>query len=516
MLKLTKYIPHKPFAKQIGFMLLPHLEALYGGQAGGGKSDALLMCALQYVDVPGFAGILFRKTLTDHKQPGALLARAHEWLGGRDDLTYAGNEHTYYFPTRWPDGSPAPPAALVFGYIGEANAKVRYKSAEYQFCAFDEVTEHNPDDYTYMFSRLRKKVCQIHKVDQKTGTPNYVDGCMYCDVYRSLPVRMRAATNPGGPAHQFIKDRFKIVPSVPIPDDELNDERTDIDWVGKDQERPFISASYRDNPFIDQKTYGRSLDELPPTERAKLKFGNWAVNVSARFRKKWLRYYSTYNEVFSLGLDGRGRGFHFSDFIRVFGTVDPAASSKEGMAEELIYERDPSFTVICVWGLTSDNHLLLLDMLRFQKEVPEVVEGVVSMWRKWRPSYFCIEANGSGQAVCQYAMTFGVQVKEIRKFRDKVVNSTSAQLRMKAGRIWIPQESSWKETWEAEVFNWTGDGNGHDDIVDTLSDAANEVAEYAGDDINEDTETDVDSDFAVGMEAPYVVSFSELRSPWLM
>ena len=49
--KTTKYIPHVPTPKQSAFLLLNCKEAFYGGAAGGGKSDALLMCGLQYVDV---------------------------------------------------------------------------------------------------------------------------------------------------------------------------------------------------------------------------------------------------------------------------------------------------------------------------------------------------------------------------------------------------------------------------------------------------------------------------------
>lgn len=31
-----EYIPHKPTAKQLAFLMLPHKEAFYGGAAGGG------------------------------------------------------------------------------------------------------------------------------------------------------------------------------------------------------------------------------------------------------------------------------------------------------------------------------------------------------------------------------------------------------------------------------------------------------------------------------------------------
>src|SRR5690606_3181408 len=78
--KMTKYIPHKPTPKQAAFLLLPNREAFYGGAAGGGKSEALLMAALQYVDVPGYRAILIRRTYTDLALPGALMDRAAEWL----------------------------------------------------------------------------------------------------------------------------------------------------------------------------------------------------------------------------------------------------------------------------------------------------------------------------------------------------------------------------------------------------------------------------------------------------
>src|SRR5216684_4245493 len=65
--RLTKYIPHNPSPKQSVFLNLTEREAFYGGAASGGKSDAILMGALQWVDIPGYSAIIFRKTLRDHQ-----------------------------------------------------------------------------------------------------------------------------------------------------------------------------------------------------------------------------------------------------------------------------------------------------------------------------------------------------------------------------------------------------------------------------------------------------------------
>src|SRR4029450_10088046 len=77
------YCPHAPTAKQHAAMIPEWLlELLYGGQAGGGKSDWLLMGALQYVDVRGYAALILRRSFQDLRRPGAIMSRAKEWLAG--------------------------------------------------------------------------------------------------------------------------------------------------------------------------------------------------------------------------------------------------------------------------------------------------------------------------------------------------------------------------------------------------------------------------------------------------
>src|SRR5688572_3833424 len=80
----SDYCPHAPEPPQQAFLSLEQLEALYGGAAGGGKSDAMLMAALQYVHVPSYSAIIMRRTFAELSLEGALLSRAHQWLGHTD------------------------------------------------------------------------------------------------------------------------------------------------------------------------------------------------------------------------------------------------------------------------------------------------------------------------------------------------------------------------------------------------------------------------------------------------
>jgi hypothetical protein len=220
---MTAYIPHKPTPKQSAFLLLPHLEAFYGGEPGGGKSDALLMGALQYVDVPSYAAILFRRTYADLALPGALMDRSREWLMGTD-ARWNEQRKTWTFPSG---------ATVTFGYLESENDKYRYQGAEFQFCAFDEVSQFTETQYSYLFSRLRRLA---------TST---------------VPLRMRSASNPPTTSDgQWVKGRFVL-------------QRT--------PDRPFIPAGLSDNPHLDKGQYLASLSHLDDNTRRAL--FDWFASV---------------------------------------------------------------------------------------------------------------------------------------------------------------------------------------------------------------------------------------------
>jgi predicted phage terminase large subunit-like protein len=488
--KWTKYIPHTPTPKQMAFLVLPHEEAFYGGAAGGGKSDALLMAALQYVDVPGYSALLFRKTLSDLKLPKSLLDRAHNWLRPwvqAGECWWNAGEHSYYFPTFGPDSKPADPARIQFGYTGQMGSgiggigvKERYQSAEFQFVGFDELTQFMEEDYTWMFNRLRKSVCPIHKLDKK-GRPIYMDDCWWCQTYKSLPVRMRSASNPGNIGHAWVKNRFGIIG--------VTDDEGETRYIGTNPIRPYIPAFVADNPFIDNEGYNANLDRLDSITRERLKKGDWGVSEDSRFKKKWCRYYSMRGGNYVLGTGGVGPVLQSDrDFQRIFFTVDPAGSSRESPGADKIWKRQASWTVIAIFGLTHDYHLLWLDNIRVQVEIPDIITLLQRSYRRWRPSKIRIEGSGLGKGVYQLALKYGLPVEAIYPHADKLTRATDAMVRMEAGRIWLPEPPgpAWLEPLESELFTWTGDPLMTDDQIDALSYAAMDVSwEAAAVEINE-------------------------------
>jgi len=234
--KLTKYIPHIPTPKQTAFLLLTCMDAFYGGAAGGGKSDALLMAALQYMDIPGYASLLLRDSVTNLTLPGALMDRAEEWLGPTDAI-WLDKQKTW----KAPGGG-----TLSFGYLDGPRDHLRYKSAEFQFIGIDEAGDLRWKQIMYMFSRLRR----LANV--------------------TIPVRFRLGSNPGGISHTDLKRRY-INPFTR-------------------EERVFIPAGLDDNPHLDREQYVKSLMNLDPVSREQLLKGDWEVREAGRmFSRSWFK-----------------------------------------------------------------------------------------------------------------------------------------------------------------------------------------------------------------------------------
>lgn len=231
---LPSFVPHTPHPRQAVLLHLRHREALFGGAAGGGKTDALLMAALQYVDVPGYHAIAFRRTYPELVMPGGLIPRSKEWLGGTD-ARFNESRHDWTFPNG---------AVLKFGYIQHLKDVERHeRGPDYQCIVYDELTTFQEPMYVRIVgSRLRRP---------SKGPLSKV------------PLRVRSGTNPGGEGHEWVKRRFLT--------------------EGRSKGRAFVRSMLRDNPSVDAASYIESLSMLDPVTLARMLEGDWEVREGGSF-----------------------------------------------------------------------------------------------------------------------------------------------------------------------------------------------------------------------------------------
>lgn len=242
----------QPQPRQLEFMRRPEDEALYGGSAGGGKSDALVIEATRQVHIPHYKALILRKT---YPQLTELIEKSLRYYPTAfPNARYNASEHTWYFPSG---------AKIVFGSMQHSKDKLNYQGKAYDFIAFDELTHFTYEEYIYLSSRNRAN---------GPGTRVY----------------MRASANPGGIGHGWVKERFitaaepmtTIWESVKLE----HDGKVDV----RHRSRIFVPSSVFDNKILleNDPDYLTRLASMPEAERKALLYGDWD-SYSGQFFAEW-------------------------------------------------------------------------------------------------------------------------------------------------------------------------------------------------------------------------------------
>lgn len=246
---MTDEIPTREWRPNPGpqekFLALPDsiFEGFYGGAAGGGKSDALLMLPLVrgFYKNPAFKGIIFRRTFPQLEESLILRSKTQIGVNGPSYYDFGGKYNDQKHVWTFPSG-----ATMRFSYMDRDEDALDHKSAEYNYAAFDELTTFTEFMYTYLTSRVR------------SADP-------------LLPAIVRSASNPGDIGHLWVRQRFvepfkfgyKVI-HAKLPNSEII-------------KRIFIPAKLSDNPHLNEAdpNYTNRLELLPEAERKALKEGDW-------------------------------------------------------------------------------------------------------------------------------------------------------------------------------------------------------------------------------------------------
>ena len=253
MAKIVKNVIWRPHPRQAAFLKRREYEALYGGAAGGGKSDAALMLPLYWVHIGHFKALILRKTYPELSE---LIDRSRAcYAQAFPAAKYNAQEHRWTFPSG---------ATIAFGSMHTSDDREKYRGRQFDVIVFDELTHFTWEEYSFMFSRNRP-----------SGPGTFV--CM------------RATTNPGGIGHGWVKDRFITAapPMTPISEDaRIHMPDGSVRTIART--RIFVPATVHDNPTLLQNdpAYLANLAMLPSAERDAQLYGSWD-SFSGQVFREW-------------------------------------------------------------------------------------------------------------------------------------------------------------------------------------------------------------------------------------
>lgn len=405
-----------PTPKQHAFLWLTCREAFYGGAAGGGKSDALLMASLQYVDVADYAAVLFRDTYKNLTKPKALLDRSFEWLVNTD-AEWSGDK------MRW--GFPKSGATLSFSYLEGPRDHFNHQSAEYQFVGIDEVVAIRENQATYMHSRLRR-----------------LKGV-------NIPIRFRTASNP--PAREQLATGAWV-------------KRRYVDAATRPRGIVFISAKMEDNPHLDTADYEISLDSVDAITREQLKKGDWEIRATGNIFDRSMF------TVIPQPLPG---------VVKTVRYWDKAATEPEAMRLRRKKSADSDWTVGCRMSRTAQGMYVIEHVVRFRKNPPEtetLMRQTAEVDGKNVHIYEEQEGGSAGKTVISNNLRFlfpGFAYKGVKNTKNKYARAVPLANMADGGNVYLVA-GEWNAAFldECELFP---DGE-HDDQVDAASGAFAEIA----------------------------------------
>lgn len=234
-------------------------ELLYGGAAGGGKSEWILHRAWRLSRaIPGHRTLILRTSFQELRR--TLIARSIMLYGQHTPVAEMPRYRVADKEWHFPNGS-----IIEFGYCETVEDAAQYQGAEYDMICFDEQTQFTAEQYDFIRTRARTTVSKKRK-----GARPHIIG----------------ATNPGDKGHEYCKGTFvdstdygELGAVKIIKDDEDRWHRaTEEQLENVDPRRmrhvAFVPSTVADNPHVDPE-YVANLMTMPEKLQRRMLYGDW-------------------------------------------------------------------------------------------------------------------------------------------------------------------------------------------------------------------------------------------------
>ena len=240
---------------QTTFVTCPFEEVLYGGSAGGGKTDALLGDFSSGIEQYGSAwhGLIARRSfpmLAEIEKRALEIFSPHYGAS-----SYKKSERTWYFKTA--KGT----ATLKLASIDDDIKVIDHQGQQYSWIGLDEATQWPNDNVLeYLITRTRSP----------KGSPTYI----------------RLTANPGGVGHVWVKERFRIGDTQDMTPFSVEGRPREGESEARKIMRVFIPARVTDNVVLmkNDPTYIDKLNNIAdPVLRKALYEGDWNIIAGAAF-----------------------------------------------------------------------------------------------------------------------------------------------------------------------------------------------------------------------------------------
>jgi hypothetical protein len=309
----TKQIVIKPQdGFQVNFLSCPADIIIGGSGAGVGKTFALLMDPLRYVNIEGFGAVIFRRTTPQIKNEGGL------WDQSQDLYSIVGGEPREY-TLQWGfrvgnNGE----SNIRFSHLEYEKNKYDHQGGQYAYIGFDELTQFTRTQFLYLLSRNRS-TCGIRPCVRATCNPDpdswvadFIKWWIGEDGY-PIPERIGKLRYFIIDANNFVwgDTKQEVIDRVPhvFKDEQFKDVKPE-DLV---KSVSFIPGHIQENRALlnADPAYMANLLALPENEQMRLLKGNWKIRQDGLSLFNYLKI----NDLFTNFVNG-GKKYITADVAR--------------------------------------------------------------------------------------------------------------------------------------------------------------------------------------------------------